>query len=161
MPNHKSAEKRAKQNEKRRLRNRLVMVSMRTFIKKVRRALDNGDVAEAREALPSAIRHLERAAALVGGRFEEKSNRFLPVHTSQDSALVKAALEVTGSEAPTVFPSVCDLFWVAHVPALVMGPGRPERSHQADEFVCVSEVLAGVQTYAAIARAWWERTGRS
>ena len=63
MPNHKSAEKRAKQNEKRRLRNRLVMVSMRTFIKKVRRALDNGDVAEAREALPSAIRHLERAAA--------------------------------------------------------------------------------------------------
>lgn len=107
------------------------------------------------------LAHLERAAALVGGRFEEKSNRFLPVHTSQDSALVKAALEVTGSEAPTVFPSVCDLFWVAHVPALVMGPGRPERSHQADEFVCVSEVLAGVQTYAAIARAWWERTGRS
>ncbi|MEZ4475006.1 MAG: 30S ribosomal protein S20 [bacterium] len=63
MPNHKSAEKRARQSEKRRLRNRLVMVSMRTFIKKVRRALETGNVAEAREALPTAIRHLERAAS--------------------------------------------------------------------------------------------------
>lgn len=63
MPNHKSAEKRARQNEKRRLRNRLVVVSMRTFVKKVRRALESGDVSGAREILPVAIRHLERAAA--------------------------------------------------------------------------------------------------
>ncbi len=63
MPNHKSAEKRARQNVKRRLRNRLVVVSMRTFVKKVRRALDTGDLSGAREILPTAIRHLERAAA--------------------------------------------------------------------------------------------------
>jgi len=63
VPNHKSAEKRARQNETRRLRNRLVVVSMRTFVKKVRRALESGDLNTARETLPVAIRHLERAAA--------------------------------------------------------------------------------------------------
>jgi acetylornithine deacetylase/succinyl-diaminopimelate desuccinylase-like protein len=37
-----------------------------------------------------------------------------------------------------------------------MGPGRPERSHQADEFVLAEEVVAGVQTYAKIAELWWK-----
>ncbi|MCB9507873.1 MAG: M20 family metallopeptidase [Myxococcales bacterium] len=101
--------------------------------------------------------HIEAVAATVGGRFETYSDRFEPVHTPADSALVQAALEVTGAATPTVFPSVCDLFWVAHVPAVVMGPGRPERSHQADEFVLVDEVERGAELYAAIARAWWAR----
>ncbi len=102
------------------------------------------------------IAHLEAAAATQGARLELVSSRFRPVHTPDDSSIVQAALEVTGTDTPTVFPSVCDLFWVSHVPAVVMGPGRPERSHQADEFVRITEVLAGVRTYAAIARRWWE-----
>ena len=100
------------------------------------------------------IAHLEAAAAREDGEFETYSARFKPVHTPHDSELVHAALEVTGAPAAGVFPSVCDLFWVAHVPALVMGPGQPERSHQADEFVRIDEVLEGVDTYATIARAW-------
>lgn len=101
--------------------------------------------------------HLESAAAIAGAHFEVYSNRFRPVHTPSDSAIVAAALEVTGARAATVFPSVCDLFWVGHVPSLVMGPGKPERSHQADEFVLVSEVDEGANTYAKCARAWWAR----
>jgi len=37
----------------------------------------------------------------------------------------------------------------------VMGPGRPERSHQADEFILCSEVIAGAAGYARAAEAWW------
>lgn len=84
------------------------------------------------------------------------SNRFLPAHTDPNSELVQAALAVTGSTESTVFPSVCDLFWVAHVPSLVMGPGQPVRSHQADEFILISEVEAGVTMYADIIEQWYK-----
>lgn len=102
------------------------------------------------------LAHLTAAAGTQDGRVETLSNRFLPVHTPSDTALVRAALHATGRPEPTVFPSVCDLFWVAHVPAIVMGPGQPVRSHQADEFVLVDEVLDGIETYARTATAWWE-----
>lgn len=101
--------------------------------------------------------HLEAAAASEGGVFEVYSDRFRPVHTPSDSLLVQAALEVTGRPAASVFPSVCDLFWVAHVPSIVMGPGQPQRSHQADEFVRVDEVVTGAERYARVAEAWWRR----
>lgn len=103
------------------------------------------------------LRHLHNAADETGARIEKISDRFRPVHTPTDVPLVQAALESTGHAEPTVFPSVCDLFWVSHVPALVMGPGQPERSHRADEFIRIPEVLDGVRTYADIARRWWER----
>ncbi len=101
------------------------------------------------------LAHLTQAVEAQGGTFEQYSNRFLPVHTPDDSELVKAAMAATGRTEPTVFPSVCDLFWVSHVPAIVMGPGQPVRSHQADEFVRIPEVLEGVQKYADTARGWW------
>ena len=101
------------------------------------------------------VAHITAASATHDGVFDARSNRFLPVHTPSDSLVVKAALEATGQTEPTVFPSVCDLFWVSHVPAIVMGPGQPVRSHQADEFVLVSEVLDGIATYANTARHWW------
>jgi acetylornithine deacetylase len=103
------------------------------------------------------IAHLEQAAESEGGRFEVRSSRFRPVLTPRDEPIVHAALAATGRDEATVFPSVCDLFWVAHVPSIVSGPGRPERSHQADEFVRVDEVVAGVETYARMAEAWNRR----
>ena len=63
MPNHKSAIKRVRQNENRRIRNRHVISTTRTFIKRVRAAVDAGDAAAAREALPAAIRALNIASS--------------------------------------------------------------------------------------------------
>lgn len=105
------------------------------------------------------VAHLEAAAATHGGKVEFRSNRFQPVHTPDDSEIVKAALAATGRPEPTVFPSVCDLFWVSHVPSIVMGPGKPIRSHQADEFVAIDEVVSGIDTYAETARNWWKAVG--
>lgn len=62
MPNSKSAAKRNRQNEKRRVRNRLIATATRTAVKKVRTALDAGEVATATTLLPGAVRSLQRAA---------------------------------------------------------------------------------------------------
>ena len=58
MPNHKSAMKRVRQNETRRLRNRHIMSTTRTYIKAVRAAIDSGNAEAAREALPKAVNAL-------------------------------------------------------------------------------------------------------
>ncbi|MEZ4437333.1 MAG: 30S ribosomal protein S20 [bacterium] len=63
MPNSKSAMKRAKQNVKRRTRNRHVKSTMRSQIKKVRAAIEAGDATVARESLPVAVRLVQRAAS--------------------------------------------------------------------------------------------------
>ena len=62
MANIKSQIKRNRQNEKRRLRNRVYSGSTRVAIKKARIALDTGNVEEAREATMLAVSRLDKAA---------------------------------------------------------------------------------------------------
>lgn len=62
MANHKSAWKRIRQNEKRRVHNRHFRARMRTFIKKARSTMETGDVEAAREATRQAVRDLDMAA---------------------------------------------------------------------------------------------------
>ena len=61
MPNHKSAEKRMRQNEKRRLINRSNRSSLRTSIKKLRAALAGGDANELPTLLPETISKIDKA----------------------------------------------------------------------------------------------------
>ena len=61
MPNHKSAEKRVRQSEKRRVINRGNRTKVRTYIKKVRTALASGERDEIQELLPSAISVIDKA----------------------------------------------------------------------------------------------------
>lgn len=62
MANHKSALKRIRQNEKRRLYNRHFRNRARTFVKKARAAIKGADGAEAVEAVRLAVRDLDKAA---------------------------------------------------------------------------------------------------
>jgi len=61
MPNHKSAEKRVRQSEKRRVINRGNRSKVRTYIKKVRAALDSGKKDEIESALPQTISVIDKA----------------------------------------------------------------------------------------------------
>ena len=61
VANHKSALKRIRSSEKKRLRNRTVRSRTRTQIKKARVALDSGDVKNAVEATRQAISELDKA----------------------------------------------------------------------------------------------------
>lgn len=63
MANHPSALKRAKQNDKRRARNRHVVSTCRTLVKKVRAAVESADTGAADAALADAARALGAAAS--------------------------------------------------------------------------------------------------
>ena len=62
MANKKSAIKRIRQNEKRRVRNRVFRGSARTYVKKARLAIEAGNVDDAREATRLAVKALDKAA---------------------------------------------------------------------------------------------------
>ena len=61
MPNHKSAEKRVRQNEKRRIVNRSNRGRLRTGIKKLRAALEGGDAGAAQQLLPETVSLIDKA----------------------------------------------------------------------------------------------------
>ena len=62
MANTKSAIKRIKQNQKRRLRNRLFTGKARTYVKHARTTLEEGKPEDARTATMAAISALDKAA---------------------------------------------------------------------------------------------------
>ena len=61
MPNHKSAEKRVRQSERRRLINRNNRAKLRTSIKKLRSALEGGDAKESTSLLPTTVSEIDKA----------------------------------------------------------------------------------------------------
>lgn len=64
MANHKSALKRIRQNEKRRIYNRMYRSRTRTFVKKARTLIDSGKSQEdAVTATKAALRELDMAAS--------------------------------------------------------------------------------------------------
>ncbi len=63
MANSKSAEKRIRTSERKRLRNRPYRSAARTFVKKAELAIVAGDAETAGVAVPLAIRTLDRVAS--------------------------------------------------------------------------------------------------
>ena len=61
MPNHKSADKRMRQTEKRRLINRGNRGKLRTGIKKLRAALEGGEAGAAQALLPETASLIDKA----------------------------------------------------------------------------------------------------
>jgi small subunit ribosomal protein S20 len=62
LANTQSAIKRIRQNEKRRLRNRIFRGEARTFVKEARQAIQSEDLDEARAATLKAVSALDKAA---------------------------------------------------------------------------------------------------
>lgn len=61
MPNHKSAEKRVRQSEKRRTINRGHRSKVRTYIKKMRAALDSGKSEDVQNVLPEVMSVIDKS----------------------------------------------------------------------------------------------------
>jgi len=61
MPNHKSAEKRVRQSEKRRAINRGHRTKVRTYIKKLRNALEAGEKETVISILPETISVIDKS----------------------------------------------------------------------------------------------------
>lgn len=62
MANHKDAIKRARQSEKARMRNRHDRSTMRTEVKKLRAAIEDGDLDTAQKLLPETVSTLQSFA---------------------------------------------------------------------------------------------------
>jgi len=62
LANTRSAMKRIRQNQKRRVHNRVYRGSARTSVKKARLAIEAGNVEEARQATMDAVKALDKAA---------------------------------------------------------------------------------------------------
>ena len=63
MANHKSAEKRNRQNKIRNARNTHIRSTMRNYVKKVRMAVADGDQENAQTLLEKAVPCIDKAAA--------------------------------------------------------------------------------------------------
>jgi small subunit ribosomal protein S20 len=61
LANTRSAKKRMRQNEKRRIRNRVVRTRTRGFIKRARLAIEEGNPEVATDAVKAAISQIDRA----------------------------------------------------------------------------------------------------
>lgn len=61
MPNHKSAEKRVRQNERRRVVNRSNRTRLRTAVKNLRGTLAKGNGKDAAELLPKTVSEIDKA----------------------------------------------------------------------------------------------------
>jgi len=61
VPNIKSAAKRVRQSEKRRLRNKAIKTRTKTEIKKFLKALEEKDIQKAEELLRNAIKYIYKA----------------------------------------------------------------------------------------------------
>ncbi|BCO08578.1 30S ribosomal protein S20 [Desulfolithobacter dissulfuricans] len=71
MANHKSAEKRNRQSQVRRMRNRMNKSKMKTVVRRVEEALMAGSEEQAREALQKAIPVIQKTA--VKGSIHKKT----------------------------------------------------------------------------------------
>ena len=63
MANHKSAEKRNRQNKIRNARNTHIRSTMRSYIKKIRIAIAEGDMDTAKTVLEKAVPYIDKAAS--------------------------------------------------------------------------------------------------
>ena len=86
MANHKSAIKKIKQDENRRVRNKAVRTRYRNMIKAVRMAVEAGDAEQAEAAMKVAGPYLQRAASK-GVIHQNKAARHVSRLTSQVAAL--------------------------------------------------------------------------
>lgn len=89
------------------------------------------------------------------GEVAVKSSRFQPVSTPADSPIVRAALHALGATAPGAFGGVSDLFHLGGIPGIVLGPGDPTQSHQADESILLTDFDRGVEAYRRVVEAYF------
>jgi acetylornithine deacetylase len=81
-------------------------------------------------------------------------NRRRPMHSDPSSLLMKAIHKVQPAIADYVFNGSCDMAF-STAPSVVMGPGKSDRSHAADEFITVPELAQAVGVYAAVLKEFF------
>lgn len=99
---------------------------------------------------------VERLRASLRSEVHVHSERLIPVETPAGERIVRAVLAALPGSSPTGSPSMSDMVFLSGTPAVKIGPGRPERSHTADEFITETELREGAAAYERIAREYFK-----
>ena len=100
-------------------------------------------------------RMLERLRQAVdGSEVVVRSERFRPVVTPDEAAIVAVARAASPRGALRGFGGVSDLYHLRHLPGVVLGPGTSAASHAPDEWVACEQVEQAVQVYSALVAGW-------
>ena len=78
------------------------------------------------------------------------SERFIPVETGRDEAIVQACLEARHDAEPFGSPTMSDWIHVHDIPAVKIGPGDSRKSHTAHESIDVFELHDSCAIYESI-----------
>jgi acetylornithine deacetylase len=90
-----------------------------------------------------------------GVDFEIIVNRRSPTHSEPLSRLMQAIRKVQPALKDYIFNGSCDMAF-STAPSVIMGPGRSERSHTADEFITVPELVDAVTIYRSVLDAFFD-----
>jgi acetylornithine deacetylase len=85
-----------------------------------------------------------------------ESNRRRPMRSPSDHPLVQAIKRARAGYDDYAFNGTCDMAF-ATAPSVVMGPGRSERSHAADEFCTRGEIHEAIEVYSDTIREYMSR----
>jgi acetylornithine deacetylase len=80
-------------------------------------------------------------------------NRRRPTGGDMQSRLIKTIREALPDTGDYVFNGTCDMAF-SKAPSVIIGPGRSERSHAADEFITVPELTDAIDRYTAILKSF-------
>ena len=87
-------------------------------------------------------------------KWSELTPRSTRVHASvidKNHPLVKAA--ISHGKNTFISPTTSDMALMHGIPSLKMGPGESSRSHSADEYICLSEISDGIDTYIKLIKS--------
>lgn len=93
-------------------------------------------------------------AAAPGCTVRVVSDRLRPCEIPVASPLVTAARAARPEARLYGSATLSDMALLGGLPALKCGPGDSSRSHRPDEYVTEAEILAGVDFYVRLIRAW-------
>ncbi len=97
---------------------------------------------------------VDRIRSVVRSEVRVRSDRFRPVATPADHALLEAVIEAHPDGVPFGSPTLSDWAHLVGVPAIKIGPGLSEVSHTTDEWVEIAMVERAPAIYERIARRW-------
>lgn len=81
-------------------------------------------------------------------------NRRRPMTNDAASQLVKAIRTARPELPDYIFNGTCDMAF-SKAPSVVMGPGRSERSHAADEYITIPELAQAIDIYTDVVQGYF------
>lgn len=93
----------------------------------------------------------------VTSSIEVHSDRFVPVQTDPENAIVQSCLEANPGSVTFASPTMSDWTYLKHIPTVKIGPGDSRLSHTAGERIATDELQRSRTIYRDIILSYFPR----